>query len=53
MEELKIQIDILNGKLKIQNILINDILTKINEKEITIASVPEPVVQTFRFCLIM
>ena len=53
LDDLKLQLDILNGKLKVQNIIIQDILKKLNDKDISNASIPEPVAQTSGYCLVM
>ena len=51
LDDLKLQLDIL--KLEVQNIIIQDILKKLNDKDISNASIPEPVAQTSGYCLVM
>ena len=53
LDDLKLQLDILNGKLTVQNIIIQDILKKLNDKDISNASIPVPVAQTSGYCLVM
>ena len=53
LDDLKRQLDIVNGKLKVHSILIQDILKKLKGKAISNAPIPEPVSQSSGYCILM
>ena len=53
LDALKLQLDIVNGKLKVHSIIMKDILQKLEEKDMSNAPIPEPVYQSSGYCSLM
>ena len=53
LDALKLQLDIVNGKLKVHSIIMQDILKKLKEKDMSNATIPEPVSQSSGYCNLM
>ena len=50
LDALKLQLDIVNGKLKVHSIIMQDILKKLKENDMSNAPIPEPVSQSSGYC---